>query len=353
MDSNITICKNCKINQPNHGRALCQPCVEKLPRVCNSCKINQSNPGRALCQSCFLDQKIQTIDEFINEACRIKKFISGGKCESLVSIPSTLRHEVWKKYISDVYRKGKCFCCRSSIIEESNFECGHIISRKNGGPINLDNLRPICSQCNKSMGTRQMDDFIILCGFWKDTIKMAPKNEQDAVKLAKTTDELFIKQIDRSWCDISKQIGICITHTRDYGNTYKWTCCGSAAKYPEYHGKPSVDLDLNLFKVTQLRQLCMLFELSSYGTKPKMIAKILKNHTLIDIQLKIDAVKNKKYLVKCNSKDLFHTYMTDIKLYADKDQMINGHYIGSKNSKCEICDEKSYMAIYNNEFLSS
>ena len=35
-----------------------------------------------------------------------------------------------------------------------------IISEKNGGEINVDNIIPICSDCNSSMGYTNMDKFI-------------------------------------------------------------------------------------------------------------------------------------------------------------------------------------------------
>ena len=51
-------------------------------------------------------------------------------------------------------------CCKSSKISQLNFHCGHIISDKKGGEITVDNLRPICNQCNSSMGTMNMNEFI-------------------------------------------------------------------------------------------------------------------------------------------------------------------------------------------------
>ena len=40
------------------------------------------------------------------------------------------------------------------------WECGHIISEANGGNLDTDNLKPICSGCNKSMGSKNMDDYM-------------------------------------------------------------------------------------------------------------------------------------------------------------------------------------------------
>ena len=41
-----------------------------------------------------------------------------------------------------------------------DFHAGHIISEKNGGLINIDNIIPICSQCNTSMNSENMDLYI-------------------------------------------------------------------------------------------------------------------------------------------------------------------------------------------------
>lgn len=171
-----TKCTNCKVNHPNSGKSWCQSCYlkQKDQQTCTKCKLNQSNSGKSLCQTCYLHHKNQpTLYEFINDVKKIKKSIK-SKDNVSGNMPSALRHEVWKNYVSEIYRTGKCFCCRTSEIEESNFECGHVISRKAGGPISLQNLRPLCGQCNKSMGPRDMDEFIISCGFWKENYKILP-----------------------------------------------------------------------------------------------------------------------------------------------------------------------------------
>ena len=159
--------------------------MESIPKqsVCTKCKSNDTDPGRKWCSPCFKAHEIKQIIEFVEDASSMRE-LSKTYIDGLTSVPSTLRHEVWKKYISYTYRKGKCFCCKTGFIEDSNFECGHIISKCNGGPILLKNLRPICGQCNKSMGVRNMDEFIILCGFWSTLIKKRLDNMTD--------EELFL-----------------------------------------------------------------------------------------------------------------------------------------------------------------
>jgi hypothetical protein len=75
-------------------------------------------------------------------------------------IPSAVKRIVWNTYIGKDHLKGKCLCCNAEEVTASNFECGHVKSEKNGGLVTVDNLRPICSNCNKSVGGNDMDDFM-------------------------------------------------------------------------------------------------------------------------------------------------------------------------------------------------
>ena len=42
----------------------------------------------------------------------------------------------------------------------NKFEAGHIISEKDGGNLSLDNLLPICSGCNRSMSSKNLNEWI-------------------------------------------------------------------------------------------------------------------------------------------------------------------------------------------------
>lgn len=53
---------------------------------------------------------------------------------------------------------GNCYVCNKEI-DSKHFECGHVVARKKGGEDKLDNLRPICEECNKSMGTQNLQEF--------------------------------------------------------------------------------------------------------------------------------------------------------------------------------------------------
>ncbi len=76
------------------------------------------------------------------------------------TISKTLRRTVWNKHIGEDIGKAKCMCCNMTDISQLNFECGHVVAEAKGGSIDIANLRPICSSCNKSMGTVNMDNFV-------------------------------------------------------------------------------------------------------------------------------------------------------------------------------------------------
>lgn len=75
-------------------------------------------------------------------------------------IPKTLRNRVWNTYIGDNIAKAYCICCNDKVISMQEFECGHVLSDANNGSQTLENLRPICGCCNKSMGKEHMKTFI-------------------------------------------------------------------------------------------------------------------------------------------------------------------------------------------------
>jgi 5-methylcytosine-specific restriction endonuclease McrA len=76
------------------------------------------------------------------------------------TIPSTIKRLVWHAYIGEDKGKAKCLCCKTTDITQLSFHCGHVIPEAHGGCISVENLRPICQNCNSSMGTMNMTDFM-------------------------------------------------------------------------------------------------------------------------------------------------------------------------------------------------
>ncbi|QYB17725.1 hypothetical protein PV-S19_0361 [Pacmanvirus S19] len=80
-------------------------------------------------------------------------------------ISKALRTSVWDENGGKDLREMNCYIgCGSKITFES-FECGHDIAEAKGGKTELNNLFPICPNCNKSMGTKSIDEFRLETGF--------------------------------------------------------------------------------------------------------------------------------------------------------------------------------------------
>lgn len=67
-------------------------------------------------------------------------------------IPKALREQVWLRYMGRQF-EGKCLVkwCTNRITV-FDWEAGHNIPESKGGKTSIENLRCICSRCNKSMG---------------------------------------------------------------------------------------------------------------------------------------------------------------------------------------------------------
>jgi 5-methylcytosine-specific restriction endonuclease McrA len=76
------------------------------------------------------------------------------------SIPKKVRELVWKRH-AGLNGSLPCMCCKTQTITPFNFVAGHVQAAHLGGSMAVDNLRPICSLCNTSMGTTNMDAFIL------------------------------------------------------------------------------------------------------------------------------------------------------------------------------------------------
>ena len=70
------------------------------------------------------------------------------------TIPKRIRDLVWTTNNSETF-SNKCFVtwCENKV-NVFNFQVGHDIPESKGGTLDIDNLKPICSNCNLSMGNR-------------------------------------------------------------------------------------------------------------------------------------------------------------------------------------------------------
>ena len=79
-------------------------------------------------------------------------------------IPKAIRQQVWLKYNGKIF-ENKCYItwCQNTI-SVFNFHVGHNIPESKGGGIEIENLLPICPNCNLSMGSMySIDEWNRIC----------------------------------------------------------------------------------------------------------------------------------------------------------------------------------------------
>jgi hypothetical protein len=95
----------------------------------------------------------------IPQAAEPTEDLSGPICVRRKNIPKHIKTLVWNKYIGVDIAQADCVCCRSQKINVRSFHCGHVIAESRGGDLTINNLRPICAECNGAMTTKSMNEF--------------------------------------------------------------------------------------------------------------------------------------------------------------------------------------------------
>lgn len=71
------------------------------------------------------------------------------------------RREIWFVHHGD-REVAECYCCNREILKNgrNTWHCAHVVSVKDGGTDDWDNLRVTCPRCNLSMGSGNLYDYI-------------------------------------------------------------------------------------------------------------------------------------------------------------------------------------------------
>lgn len=135
---------------------------ESKSSYCDICKINciQDQHNNLFYDPSYIIIKLPIDKHTVIPQPTITETSTMASKKPKQKIPSNIRNIVWNQYIGEKNKNGKCLCCSSENISFANFHCGHIVSEKNGGTLTVDNLRPICMNCNLSIGTKNMEEFM-------------------------------------------------------------------------------------------------------------------------------------------------------------------------------------------------
>ena len=153
----ITSTKNCKLR----------------PLPIDISKDSMYNTHNSYCKKILLKKLDAVLPEILPPNTKIKilpkmvltPFIATEKKQDKIPLalksktPAPIRKEVWETYIGNLM-KTKCPVCNNTEIDTFQFECGHVVSKNDGGGYEIANLRPICAICNKSMQTHNMIEWV-------------------------------------------------------------------------------------------------------------------------------------------------------------------------------------------------
>ena len=85
---------------------------------------------------------------------RVRKKAKAKAYVSSNNIAKAVKEQIWIQHFGETFRH-KCYIpwCTNSLTPFS-FHAGHDVPRSKGGTNTIDNLFPICSSCNCSMGNK-------------------------------------------------------------------------------------------------------------------------------------------------------------------------------------------------------
>lgn len=101
------------------------------------------------------DKKNGNGKRFKGKLKQLKQQVATG-AKKKHGIDQSLRTAVWNRHMGEHIGRALCPVCAEQVITQRNFHCGHIVAEAVGGATHVDNLMPICAQCNLSMGTQHM-----------------------------------------------------------------------------------------------------------------------------------------------------------------------------------------------------
>ena len=140
--------KQNKSSTPNKSNPIAT--TKSTNKKTRTIKVTKTKDTQKITNSKATNNKATTNKATTNKATTNKATKKG--------IPKTIRNQVWRKYCGDKL-DSKCFCC-DQVLSYECWEAGHVISEANGGQTTVENLRPICLSCNRSMGKIHMFEFM-------------------------------------------------------------------------------------------------------------------------------------------------------------------------------------------------
>ena len=75
-------------------------------------------------------------------------------------IPMFLKNSVWDEYIGKEMGEHQCLLCHTNVILQRDFQCAYGIPLSKGGSRALNNMLPVCDNCNIKKGDKTIDAYL-------------------------------------------------------------------------------------------------------------------------------------------------------------------------------------------------
>lgn len=144
-----------KANPPAQEKKSAEPSgsIDSLSKGISKVKITPVVKRKIACTRCNKLFNFETLAK--------RNGICGRCASSALAIPKktkALRASVWDTWLHPYLKIGPCYVCLKEI-NYDNYEMAHVVSDRDGGKMEVSNLRPTCSSCNKGCGTMNLDEF--------------------------------------------------------------------------------------------------------------------------------------------------------------------------------------------------
>lgn len=141
------------------GKILPATKIQSYVNVDKKCMIVSSCSDIFTYSVKLISKYVQDTTFEILEGSSSSTVTSDNKKKSRKTIPKAIKNQLWRRHFGNSM-KGKCVCCQNEIDALEGWEAGHVEAVANGGSDHIDNLKPVCSTCNKSMSTMNLNEYI-------------------------------------------------------------------------------------------------------------------------------------------------------------------------------------------------